>query len=280
MSRAPIAGSFLAQMARASAARARALAGQPGRLALERRAAVTPPARRPVLAEAGFDLVAEVKLASPALGRLAPPADPASIVERARRYEQGGACALSVLTEPERFAGELAHLTAAAGACALPVMRKDFLVDPLQVLEARAAGAAGVLLVLRLLDEPRLASMLAAAREHGLFVLLEAFDAEELARAARVLEGERRPALWIGVNARDLVTLAVDRERHRTLAAQLPRGTPCVAESGLESAQDVRAVAEAGYQLALVGGALMRAADPSACARTLLAAGRTRGGPA
>jgi indole-3-glycerol phosphate synthase len=273
-----VATGFLAEMARASTVRARALAEVVGRRTLELRAAAAPPPVQPVLSAAEFDLVAELKLASPADGRLARANDPDAIVARSRDYEAGGACALSVLTEPTRFEGELAHLAAAAGAVAAPVMRKDFLVDPLQVLEARAAGASGVLLVLRLLDDHQLEGMLAAAREHGLFVLLEAFDAADLSRAARVLERARRPALWIGVNARDLVTLAVDRDRHRVLASRLPSGVPCVAESGLERADDVRAARAAGYRLALVGSALMRAADPRSCARSLLAAGRRRGG--
>jgi indole-3-glycerol phosphate synthase len=153
-------------------------------------------------------------------------------------------------------------------------MKKDFLVDPLQVLEARAAGAAGVLLVLRLLDRSLLDEMLAEARRCGLFVLLEAFDEEDLARAAELVERARGERLLVGVNARDLATLGVDRAKHLALAPRLPRAVPCVAESGLGSAAELRAVAAAGYRAALVGSALMRAADPETSARALLAAGR------
>jgi indole-3-glycerol phosphate synthase len=271
---------FLAEMARASAQRARRLAEGVGRSALERRVASLLPPRRLRLAPEGFDLVAEIKLASPALGALAPGADLAAIRARAAAHASGGAAMLSVLTEPTRFAGALAHLAAVAEAVPLPALRKDFLVDPLQVLEARASGAAGVLLVLRLLDEAALAAMLGAARECGLLVLLEVFEANELPRVNELLARDRLPPLLLGVNARDLVTLAVDPGRHAALAPRLPAGIPCVAESGLESAAELRAVAAAGYRLALVGGALMTAADPRAAVAHLLAGGRAgRGGP-
>jgi indole-3-glycerol phosphate synthase len=263
---------FLASMASASRARAAELA--PRRAELEARARTAPPPRPLVLDAAGFDLLCEVKFASPAAGVLAGGASAPEAAARARRYAAAGAAGISVLTEPTRFGGALAHLAAAAAAVGVPVLCKDFLVDPLQVLEARAAGASGVLFVLRLLDEPTLAAMLAAADAHGLFVLLEAFDAADLARAARLVPGRERARTLVGVNCRDLASLAMVPARHQALAPELPRSVACVAESGVAVERDARAVATAGYGLALVGSALMRAADPDALVRSLLAAGR------
>src|SRR5262249_17108367 len=175
---------------------------------LERRALAAPAPPPLCLAPQGFDLLAEVKFVSPAAGALAPSASAADAVQRARLYARGGAAALSVLTQPSPFAGDGAHLSAVARALPLPVLRKDFLVDPLQVHEARLAGASGVLLVLRMLDDSVLEGMLAAARAGGLFVLLEAFDADDLERAHAVVERAAGVQLLVGVNARDLRTLA------------------------------------------------------------------------
>jgi len=226
------------------------------------------------LAPRGFDLVAEVKFASPAAGVLASSPTAAEAAARARVYAGAGAAALSVLTEPTRFGGRLAHLAAVARAVELPVLRKDFLVDPLQVLEARAHGASGVLLILALLDDARLEELLDEARACGLFVLLEAFTRAELVRAASVLARPGRPQILVGVNTRDLVTLSVDRTRLSELAPHLPRSAPSVAESGLATPEDARAAAALGYRLALVGSALMTSPDPATSARALLAAGR------
>lgn len=272
------AGAFLEQMAKASRERARALAARMSPATLERRALAAAPPPALTLSRLGFDLLAEVKFASPSNGRLATASGTGAAVERAGLYASAGAAAISVLTEPTRFAGDLAHLQAAARTVRVPVLRKDFLVDPLQVLEARAAGAGGVLLILRLLDDETLASLLDTARSCGLFTLLEAFDARDLERAGRVLEDRpqaaRNAPILVGVNARDLETLAVDRERLLALAPSLPQGAVCVAESGIESVADTRAVAAAGYRLALVGSALMRAREPASAARELLSAGR------
>ena len=265
---------FLSVMARASRERARRLAARVSSHELRRRVNALPPAPRLALSRAGFDLIAEVKFASPSLGQLGENPSAQHAAGRARCYAEAGACALSVLTEPVRFAGSLAHLRAAAGASSAPVLRKDFLVAPLQVLQARAAGAGGVLLVLRILDDAELEHMLAACAGCGLFALLEAFDEPDLERAARVVDETRGVTLLVGLNARDLGTLQVDRERCLRLAARLPGGVPAVAESGIESADDARAAAQAGYTLALVGTALMRASDPAAEIRALLAAGR------
>ena len=185
---------------------------------------------------------------------------------------------MSVLTEPTRFDGALAHLTEAARALAphrVPAMRKDFIVDPYQLLEARAAGAGGVLLIVRMLSPEALATLIDCARTHGLFVLLEAFDAQDLERMREVIAADAgRTSLLAGVNCRDLATLEVVPERLLELAPLAPRGVPQVAESGVDGAEDARRLAAAGYGLVLVGSALMRDQDPVGLARELLAAGR------
>jgi indole-3-glycerol phosphate synthase len=224
----------------------------------------------------GFELIAEIKARSPAEGRLAGAAQ--DRVARARQYATGGAAAISVLTEPSRFDGELSHLSEVAGAVpALPVMRKDFLVEPAQVLEARAAGASGVLLIACMLSDAKLRAMLDTAFEHGLFVLLESFDAADIERlhaflTPRDLDAAAANRLLFGVNARDLRTLAVDPARLESLAARLPAG-PTVAESGLRTAADAAAAALYGYTLALVGTALMRSEDPAALIGAMRRAG-------
>jgi indole-3-glycerol phosphate synthase len=229
------------------------------------------------LSSRGFDLIAELKLRSPSLGDLsARTVDP---VERLRGYAAGGAAVCSVLTEPSRFDGEIAHLRAAADALApsgVPAMRKDFLVDPYQVLEARVHGAGGVLLIVRMLDRARLTAMLDEAARLGMFVLLEAFDADDLA-AARSLAAERAgrdEQVLMGLNCRDLQTLEIDFERFAALRGQMPEAWPAVAESGVITPEDAARVARLGYRLALVGTSLMRSADAAAAVRGLLEAGR------
>ena len=268
-------GAFLAEMAAASSARLHAARQRLPEAALEQRLQGLPPP--PSLRLSGFDLLAELKLRSPAVGSLAASAGP--LRERVTAYAQGGAAAVSVLTEPTRFDGALEHLSAAAAVLAplgVPALRKDFLVDPYQVLEARAAGAGGVLLIVRMLSSAQLDALLSCARAHGLFVLLEAFDAADIERLHAVLPAQADGApLLAGLNCRDLSTLEVMPQRLLELAPLLPRSVPCVAESGVASAADARRVAEAGYQLILVGSALMRGSDPTALARTLLEGGRS-----
>ena len=185
-----------------------------------------------------FDVIAEIKERSPAEGDLAQ--GNSDRVARARAYAAGGAAAFSVLTEPSRFDGELAHLEEVVAAVPeTPVMRKDFLIDPVQVLEARAAGASGVLLITTMLDDATLRAMLDCAFEHGMFVLLESFDEEDLVRSAQFLDGKGQ--LLIGVNTRNLRTLDVDATRLETLAPLLPDAR-CVAESGLRVADDAATV--------------------------------------
>ena len=267
---------FLDDMAAASLARVRAAKARSTEAALLARAAATPAPPPLRLAADGFDLIAELKLRSPASGVLA--ARDVSIAAQVTDYARAGVAAVSVLTEPTRFDGSLTHLTEAAQALAphqVPAMRKDFLVDPYQVLEARAAGAGGVLLILRALSRETLGALLECARTQGLFVLLEAFDAQDLERMREVIAADAgRTTLLVGVNCRDLATLEVVPDRLLELAPLVPRDVPQVAESGVGGAEDARRVAAAGYRLILVGSALMRAADPAARARELLEAGR------
>ncbi|MDH4125030.1 MAG: indole-3-glycerol phosphate synthase TrpC [Gammaproteobacteria bacterium] len=261
---------FLQSMATSSAERAAALASI--------RVAGAPPALP--IRFGRFDVIAEIKDRSPAEGELA-----TQLNERgaqARRYAEGGAAAISVLTEPSRFAGSLQHLADVVAAVPdTPVMRKDFLVEPVQVVEARSVGASGVLLIATMLSDAKLCAMLDCAFEHDMFVLLEAFDAHDLRRVGRLLalpqyqQSASRGQLLVGVNTRDLRTLEVDATRLEQFAAMLPQAR-CVAESGLRSAADAAAVAELGYQLALVGTALMRSADPAALVADMVAAGSAR----
>lgn len=184
-----------------------------------------------------------------------------------------------MLTEPSRFDGDLTHLeTVAAAVPGTPVMRKDFLVEPVQILEARKAGASGVLLITTMLSDAKLREMLDCAWEHGLFVLLESFDEDDLHRSSELLENpvdhDKADAgqLLVGVNTRNLRTLEVDPERLRNLAPELPTAR-YVAESGLLVPDDAARVAGWGYRLALVGTALMRSDDPAALVAAMRAAG-------
>jgi len=267
---------FLEQMAAASVARVREAKARVGEAALLERAQDTPAPPPLRLAADGFDLIAELKLRSPAAGALGAAA--ASVAAHVTAYAHAGAAAVSVLTEPTRFDGSLTHLTDAARALAphhVPAMRKDFLVDPYQVLEARAAGAGGVLLILRMLSRETLGALIECARTQRLFVLLEAFDAQDLERMGEVVAADAgRSTLLAGVNCRDLATLEVVRERLLELAPLLPSGVPQVAESGVADAEDARRLAAAGYRLILVGSALMRDQDPVGLARALIEAGR------
>lgn len=228
----------------------------------------------------GFDVIAEIKGRSPAEGALAGAG--LDRISRAQAYVRGGAAAISVLTEPSRFDGALEHLEEVAAAVPdTPVMRKDFLVEPVQVFEARKAGASGVLLITALLSKAKLRAMLDAAYELGMFVLLEAFDENDLARSdallANAADRDRAAAgtLLVGVNTRNLRSLEVDGARLERLAPLLPDAR-CVAESGLTTADDAADVAGWGYSLALVGSALMRSDDPAALVRDMRAAGGAR----
>ena len=275
---------LLSDMVRSSAARVAAARESVPDAALHAAALAMPAPPRLVLAPDGFDLIAELKLRSPSMGDLsAATIDP---LRRLEAYAEGGAAVCSILTEPTRFDGELQHLQRAVdvlGPYGVPAMRKDFLVDPYQVLEARAYGASGVLLIVRMLSRPRLTEMLDCAAEHGLFVLLEAFDAADLAVAQAVAaeRAGRDEQVLIGLNCRDLETLAIDANRFEALRDRLPSGWPSVAESGVQSPGDAARVAALGYRVALVGTSLMQRADPREAVRELLRAGRAaRGGAA
>ncbi len=159
-------------------------------------------------------------------------------------------------------------------------MRKDFLVDPYQVLEARANGASGVLLIVAMLTDAELDELFAAAREQELFVLLEAFDRHDLDRLARMDLGTAGAPVMIGVNSRNLKTLAVDFERFARLADQIRDDVPAVAESGIDDVADIETVARLGYRLALVGSALMRNTEVTDTVASFVAAGRRVAGEA
>ena len=267
------ADSFLGRMARSSRVRVREARGRETGGALLRRALATPPPARLELEE--FSLFAELKYRSPAAGPLTQREFDGD--GQIRAYAAGGAAAVSILTEPEAFHGSMEDLRRAAAVLAehgIPAMRKDFLTDPYQVLEARAAGAGGVLVIVTMLDDGEVAALLQCAAECGLFVLLEGFDADDLERMKPFGSPPGSPApVLCGVNCRDLRNLQVDTDRFRQLAAHLPSHSPVVAESGIHGPAEVAAVARLGYGAALVGSALMRSADPAHELAALSAAG-------
>lgn len=283
-------GDFLQQMAESSRERVRAAKT---RRSLEQMRALAESSPEPPRLQAdarGFDLIAEVKLRSPAVGELKPVGE--DIDTRVAGYAAAGAAAISVLTEPLRFAGALEHLETASRALAstrVPTMRKDFLVDPWQVMEARAAGAGGVLIILRMLPRLEIEALIEQALALNLFSLLEAFDEQDIELAHALVEKYAARAngnggaanasangirLLVGVNCRDLATLQVVPGRLETLARYLPTAAPRVAESGVGSAEDAARVAGAGYDFALVGSALMTTSEPRALVAAMLDAGR------
>jgi indole-3-glycerol phosphate synthase len=270
------AGDFLTGMAVSS--RARSLAAQAGMPGRELRARIAGLPRAPGLSLTDFDLIAEVKLRSPALGLLKAAAEE-DVGARVATYARAGAAAVSILTEPSRFDGSLEDLANGSRALAplsVPAMRKDFLVDGYQVLEARVAGASGVLAILRMIPRADLEDLIDTALGLDMFVLLEAFDAPDIELAHALVDARRasRELLLVGVNSRDLSTLEVVPGRLDALVASLPTQVRRVAESGVATAADATRVAAVGYDLALVGSALMSAADPAALACAMLATGR------
>jgi indole-3-glycerol phosphate synthase len=245
---------------------------------LEQRARQMPAAPALKLSSSGFDVIAELKLRSPAAGVLKNPAH--DWRGRVAAYAHAGAAAVSVLTEPTRFDGSLQHLEQAARVLAplgVPAMRKDFLVDPYQVLEARAAGAGGVLIILRMLSRAGAEVLLETAAELGLFVLLEAFDTADIDMARLLLERRlnRKSLVLVGVNCRDLVSLRVEPRRFAEMVPALPPEVPAVAESGVATVSDAVAMRRLGYRAALIGTALMTRDDPAALLAEILAAART-----
>jgi indole-3-glycerol phosphate synthase len=228
------------------------------------RAMAMPPARDFVAAlrarAARPAVIAEMKRASPSAGAIAD-RDPG---EQARAYAAAGVAAISVLTEPVHFHGSLADLRAARMACDLPVLRKDFLIHPAELIESRAAGADAVLLIAACLSANELVAMIATARDLGLGTLVETHSDDDL---EKVLATD---AEVVGVNARDLETLDVDVERALAHLTKIPAGRLAVMESGIASRDQVRAAVDAGASVILVGEALMRADDPGAKLRELL----------
>jgi indole-3-glycerol phosphate synthase len=268
---------FLEQMAAGSRERVKVAKQVCSEADLLERALVAPPPPRLRRDPTGFDLIAELKLRSPAVGQLK--SGDEDVGARVTAYARAGAAAVSVLTEPSRFDGSMAHLELATRALAplrVPAMRKDFLVDPYQVVEARIAGAGGVLVILRMLPREELDALIDRARTLGLFVLLEAFDAGDIELMHAIVDRHAGVAveLLAGVNCRDLATLQVVPRRLEELAHLLPTRVPRVAESGVGSADDARRVATVGYELALVGSALMQGGDPGVLAGAMLEAGR------
>jgi len=267
-----LSGDFLESMAASSRARsAAARALLPER---ELRARVADLPEPQPLTLGAFDLIAEVKLRSPAVGLLRQAGDE-DVGARVALYANAGAAAVSILTEPSRFDGSLEDLAGGARALAplgVPAMRKDFLVDAYQVLEGRAAGAGGVLAIIRMLPRADLERLIDAALELKMFTLLEAFDARDIELAHALVDSRRshRERLLVGVNSRDLVTLKVVPGRLDALASSLPADVKRVAESGVATAEDAARMASCGYDLALVGSALMSAPDPAMLARSML----------
>ena len=263
---------FLESMARSSLLRADGLKAGAGSEGLESRASSARPALPLQLNDRGFDLIAEAKLASPAEGRLAPMGEErARVTALATEMAAAQPAALSVLTEPESFDGDMAHLEAVTESVDVPVMRKDFLVEPIQVLEARAYGASGVLLIARITTSELLQEMTDLAIDLGMFVLAEIFEERELDTVSTIFDRD----ILIGVNARDLVTLRVNPDRHAYMAPLLPDHLPAVAESGIASPEDAAVRAELGYRLALVGTSLVTGGMPGPATRAMIEAGRS-----
>jgi indole-3-glycerol phosphate synthase len=231
---------------------------------LRARAHDAPPPRgfaQALRSPAEVTLLAEIKRRSPSAGPIRPGSKP---LEVARSYEEGGAAALSVLTDAEYFGGELAALATVRGGVALPVLRKDFIIDPVQLWEARAAGADAVLLIVRILDDARLRKLLELAVETGMDALIEVHDEREIERALAA------GGSLIGINNRDLDTFRTDVSRSIALAPSVPADLTLVAESGIRSADDVRRLGAAGVDAVLVGESLMRQEDLRAAAAALV----------
>lgn len=232
-----------------------ALASRRGELEAAASRRPNPPDFRQALLGPRVAVVAELKRKSPSAGLVAPRQAPA---DRARVYAAGGASALSVVTEPDHFGGAVEDLEAVAAAVALPLLRRDFVLHELQIVEARAAGASAVLLIVRALPPATLRDLVTAAGRWGLAALVEAHDRREVDAALAA------GATILGINSRDLGTMTVDTASAWHLIDRLPAGVAAVAESGMQDAAAVRAAADAGADAVLVGSALSSATDPGA----------------
>lgn len=216
--------------------------------------------RRP--AGAPMRVLAEIKRASPSAGPIRVDADPAEI---AREYAEGGAAAISVLTDKQFFDGDLAFLARVRAACSLPLLRKDFIVDGYQIAEARAAGADAILLIVAALDEAQLLEFLGLAASYNLDALVEVHTMDEAEIALRI------GATLLGVNHRDLKSFSIDMSLTAAIAPRVPPDTILVGESGIRTAADIRELGAAGAHAVLVGEHLMRAPSPGQALRELLA---------
>jgi indole-3-glycerol phosphate synthase len=206
-------------------------------------------------------LIAEVKRRSPSQGAIRTDLDP---VQHARAYVRGGAVAVSVLTDEAHFGGSLQDLERVAAAVRVPVLRKDFILDELQIMEARAAGASAVLLIVRVLTRERLRTLALAAQQWSLQTLVEVHSADELESALAASPGV------VGVNARDLSTFEVDLRHAEAVIRMVPRNVAVVAESGVERRADVERLAAAGADYVLVGTSVARQDDPEKAVRALM----------
>jgi indole-3-glycerol phosphate synthase len=225
---------------------------------------VNPRRFRAALQEPGLAVIAEFKRRSPSAGTLRQAPD---LHELVGAYERGGASALSVLTEGPNFDGTLEDLRAARAACALPILRKDFIVDEYQLHEAKIVKADAVLLIVAALEPEELSALYWGGRKLGLDVLVEVHDREELRTALGV------GAELIGINNRDLRDFSVDVERTARLMGDVPKGVTVVSESGIAKAKQLNTLQDAGVDAVLVGESLMRSQDPEAALRTLRSAG-------
>ena len=231
---------------------------------LEERAAVAPPAREfaAALARDGLNVIAELKKASPSRGVIRADYNPAQL---ARALEAAGACALSVLTEPEFFQGALEDLQVARSVTRLPVLRKDFIFDPYQVYEARAAGADAFLLIAAILRTAELQQLMTLGKQLSMAALVEVHTADELERALEA------GAEIIGINNRDLRTFEVSLDTSLRLLAAIPDACIAVSESGLRTRDDLRRLRKAGFDGFLIGEHLMQSVEPAAALRQLIA---------
>ncbi|MHC4839743.1 MAG: indole-3-glycerol phosphate synthase TrpC [Planctomycetota bacterium] len=250
---------FLQTMADSSRARAASAEQKLSASTLQALIADAKPPARFSKDDSRIGIIAECKRAAPSAGVLAESVD---VAARVAAYAKAGASAVSVLTEPDRFSGSIEDLETATGATSAPVMRKDFLTTPYQVLEARAAGASGVLLIAAILTPDELLDMQDIARQHGMFALVECFDEADIEKT------QDSGASLIGINCRNLRTLGVEFSRFEKLKPYLG-GVQSVAESGITYPQDLATVNELGYDFALIGSALMTQADPEAALRAL-----------